>query len=78
LKGGAMKLKGLTDEQSQHFEKMWDRYHEGGLKDLPTIVYFDVGWMMGLIMQLVQDYERVDYDCGPPDVLPGPDFRPKK
>lgn len=56
-------MKGLNDEENAMIEKLWERYHDGGLKDLPPQVYFDMGWFHGLVMKLL---ERIDDLKHPP------------
>lgn len=54
---GFSKMKALTDEENEMINKLWARYHDGGLKDLPSQVYFDMGWFHGLVSKLS---DRID------------------
>ena len=45
---------GLSEDEQKILKDIWARYHDGGLKDLPPQVYFDVGWMMAIIDRLGQ------------------------
>jgi hypothetical protein len=37
----------LNKERRDNFDKMWERYHNGGIPDLPSQVYLDIGYLMG-------------------------------
>lgn len=50
-------MKSLTDEENEMIEKLWARYHDGGLPGLPPQVYFDMGWFHGLVSKLS---DRID------------------
>lgn len=53
-------MKGMTPEQSDYFDKIWKRYHDGETKDLPSQVYLDFGYLMGLIMSLIEENNLKD------------------
>lgn len=47
----------LSKRDRKTLDEIDARYHQGGLKDLPPVVYFDVGQLVGIIMRLVNQIE---------------------
>lgn len=54
-------MKGLNDEENAMIEKLWARYHDGGLAGLPSQVYFDIGWLHGLVSKLAAHVEAAEF-----------------